>query len=51
LFSARASVWGDVDPHGDGLGAGEPDGITVVVEVRASAMFESLDGGVEEAHA
>ena len=48
---ARALVWGDVDPHGDGLGAGEPDGITVVVEVRASAMFESLDGGVEEAHA
>ena len=26
LFSARAFVWGDVDPHGGGLGAGEPDG-------------------------
>ena len=51
VFFARTFVWGDVDPHGDGLGAGEPDGITVVVEVRASAMFESLDGGVEEAHA
>ncbi len=25
LFSARAFVWGDVDPHGGGLGAGEPD--------------------------
>jgi len=23
LFSARAFVWGDVDPHGGGLGAGE----------------------------
>ena len=50
-FFEWAFLWGDVDPHGDGLGAGEPDGITVVVEVRASAMFESLDGGVEEAHA
>ena len=26
LFFARAFVWGDVDPHGGGLGAGEPDG-------------------------
>ena len=24
LFFARAFVWGDVDPHGGGLGAGEP---------------------------
>jgi hypothetical protein len=31
LFSARAFVWGDVDPHGGGLGAGEPDGSAVVV--------------------
>ena len=23
LFSARAFVWGDVDPHAGGLGAGE----------------------------
>ena len=50
LFSARAFVWGDVDPHGGGLGAGEPDGSAVVVEVCASALFESLGGGVEEAH-
>jgi hypothetical protein len=50
-FSEWAFVWGDVDPHGGGLGAGEPDGGTVVVEVRASALFENLDGGVEEAHA
>ena len=51
LFSARAFVWGDVDPHGGGLGACEPDGCTVVVEVRATALFEGLGGGVEEAHA
>jgi hypothetical protein len=29
----------------------EPDGCTVVVEVRATALFEGLGGGVEEAHA
>ena len=51
LFSARAFVWGDVDPHGGGLGACEPDGCTVVVEVRATALFEGLGRGVEEAHA
>ena len=28
-FSEWAFVWGDVDPHGGGLGAGEPDGGTV----------------------
>ena len=50
-FFAWAFVWGDVDPHGGGLGAGEPDGSAVVVEVRASALFVSLGGGVEEAHA
>jgi hypothetical protein len=44
-------VWGDVDPHGCGLGACEPDGCTVVVEVRATELFEGLGGGVEEAHA
>ena len=47
-FFEWAFLWGDVDPHGGGLGAGEPDGITVV---RASALFESLGGGVEEAYA
>ena len=52
LFPAWAFVWGNVDPHGGGLGAGEPDGCTVVVvEVRATALFEGLGGGVEEAHA
>ncbi len=45
-----AFVWGDVDPHGGGLGACEPDGCTVVVEVRATVLFEGLGGGVEEAH-
>jgi len=34
LFFARAFVWGDVDPHGCGLGAGEPDGSAVVVKKR-----------------
>ena len=51
LFPARAFVWGDVDPHGGGLSASEPDGCTVVVEVRATALFEGLRGWVEEAHA
>ena len=50
-FFEWAFVWGDVDPHGGGLGAGKPDGCTVVVEVRATALFEGLGGGVEEAHA
>ena len=50
-FFEWAFVWGDVDPHGGGLGACEPDGCTVVVEVRATALFEGLGGGVEEAHA
>jgi hypothetical protein len=50
-FSEWAFVWGDVDPHGGGLGEGESDGGMVVVEVRVSALFESLGGGVEEDHA
>ena len=40
-FFEWAFVWGDVDPHGSGLGACEPDGCTVVVEVRATALFEA----------
>ncbi len=48
-FFEWAFVWGDVDPHGGGLSASEPDGCTVVVEVRATALFEGLRGGVEEA--
>ena len=39
---ARALVWGDVDPHGGGLGACEPDGCTVVVEVRATALARKI---------
>ncbi len=35
---------------GGGLGAGEPDGGAVVVEVRAPALFVCLGGGIEEAH-
>ncbi len=42
LFSARAFVWGDVDPHGGGLGAGEPDGGAVVVKIRAPAVRRCL---------
>jgi hypothetical protein len=42
-------VWVNVDPHVCGLDAGEPDVCTVVVEVRATALFEGLGGGVEEA--
>ena len=42
LFPAWAFVWGNVDPHGGGLGAGEPDGGAVVVEVRAPALLVCL---------
>ena len=42
LFSARAFVWGDVDPHVGGLGAGEPDGGVVVVKIRAPALLVCL---------
>ena len=31
LFPARAFVWGNADPHGSGLGAGEPDVGAVVL--------------------
>jgi hypothetical protein len=45
-FFEWAFVWGDVDPHGGGLSAGEPDGCTVVVErwqfSSFSIQFESL---------
>jgi hypothetical protein len=36
---ARALVWGDVDPHGGGLGARYADGGAIVIEVRASTLF------------
>jgi len=42
LFSVRAFVWDDVDPHGGGLGAGEPDGGAVVVKIRAPALLVCL---------
>jgi hypothetical protein len=51
LFSARAFVWGDVDPHGGGLGTGEPDGSAVVVKIRAPALLVCLGGGIRDAHA
>ena len=41
-LSARAFVWGDVDPHGGGLGAGEPDGGAVLVKIRAPAFLVCL---------
>ncbi len=43
-LSARALVWGDVDPFGSGLGARYADGSTIVVEVRASTLFECRAG-------
>ena len=39
---AGALVWGDVDPHGCGLGAREADGSAIVIEVGATALFECL---------
>ena len=42
LFSARAFVWGDVDPHGSGLGAGKSDCGAVVVEIHAPALLVCL---------
>ena len=50
-FSEWAFVWGDVDPHCDGLGAGEPDGSAVVVKIRAPALLVCLGGGIRDAHA
>jgi hypothetical protein len=46
LSSARAFVWGDVDPHGGGLGAGKPDGSAVVAKIRAPALLVCLGGGI-----
>ena len=51
MFSARAFVWGNVDPHGGGLGAGKPDGSAVVVTIRAPALLVCLGGGIRDAHA
>lgn len=49
-LSAKALVWGDVDPLGSGLGARYADDSMIVVEVRASTLFECR-GGVKDAHA
>ncbi len=49
-FFARAFVWGDVDPHGGGLGAGEPDGSAIVVKLRAPPLLVCLVKGIR-AHA
>ena len=48
---ARALVRGDVNPHCSGLGAREAYGGAVVVEERASALFEGRGGWIEDAHA
>ena len=50
-LSTRALVWGDVDPHGSGLGARYANGSTIVVEVRSSTLFECRGGWVEDAYA
>ncbi len=42
-FFARAFVRGDVDPHCSGLVAREADCGAIVIEVRASALFVSLN--------
>jgi hypothetical protein len=47
----RALVWGDVDPHCIGLGAREANGGAIVIEVRASTLFECLGGWIDDAHA
>jgi hypothetical protein len=50
-FFARALVRGDVDPHCSGLDAREADRGAIVIEVRASALFECLGGWIDDAHA
>ena len=48
---ARALVRGDVDPHCSSPGAREADGGAIVIEVRASALFECLGGWIDDARA
>ena len=48
---AKTLVWGDVDPQGGGLGAREAVGGAIIIEVRASALFECLWGWIDDAHA
>ena len=45
----RALVRGDVDPHGNGLGARKAHGGAVVVEVSFTAPFETIGRGVNNA--
>ena len=40
---------GDVNPHSNGLGAREADGLAVVVKVGATSVLESLRGRIEDA--
>ena len=42
---------GDVDLHRGGLGAREADGGAIVIEVRASVLFECLGGWIDDARA
>ena len=51
VFFTRTLVRGDVDLHCSGLGAREADGGAIVIEVRASALFECLGGWIDDAHA
>ena len=48
---ARELVWGDVDPHGGGLGGKRGRWRRDCKEVRASALFECLGGWIDDAHA
>jgi hypothetical protein len=50
-FFVCEGACGDVDPHCSGLGAREADGGAIVIEVRASALFECLGGWIDDAHA
>ena len=50
-FFSRALVRSDVDPHCSRLGAREANGGAIVIEVRASALFECLGGWIDDAHA
>ncbi len=51
VFFARARVRGDVDPHCSSPGAREADGGAIVIEVRASTLFECLGEWIDDAHA
>jgi len=51
-FFARELVRGDVDPHcSSGLDAREADVVSIVIEIRDSALFECLGRWIDDAHA